>query len=279
MNHWIFKISDQDQFPDQDFEMYVFNRKHSISVRDGDAFVYLDKRKNRFGFIGHGQVREILSGQDIQSRLPDYGITTDFVALLDDCVRYTRPLDFKASTKQGRANRALLGVKDASRIGWSRSIARLNQITYEQLIDLAYEKLCVDVEPSIDDKHAIPDDWSYNRRRGNLARFKRTVLDRQNHMCAICGTSLQGVLDVAHISGYAVDIANRANPANGIVLCAYCHRAFDNGAFQIQEDGTVASSPNVKLDSIATAHLKNLTPQERLELIDGVDKALLSRRK
>ena len=279
MNYWIFKISDQDQFPDRDFEMYVFDRRHSISVRSGDAFVYLDKRKNRFGFIGHGQVSEVLSGAEIQLRLANYDIATDFVALLDDCVRYSHLLDVKGSTKQGKTHRAILGVTDASRNGWSRSIARLSQTTYERIVDLAYQQLCVDVDPLVGDEHAIPDDWSYSRRRHNLAGFRRTVLDRQNHMCAICGTSLEGVLDVAHIIGYAIDIANRANPANGIVLCAFCHRAFDKGVFQIQEDGNVATPPNIELDNIAIAHLKNLTAQERLELLDGVDKALLSRRK
>ena len=73
----------------------------------------------------------------------------------------------------------------------------------------------VELNPS---NYAIPDAWSLIRARHSLEQFREAVLRRQDYRCAICGTTLREVLEVAHISSYATDITNRANPANGIAL-------------------------------------------------------------
>ena len=89
----------------------------------------------------------------------------------------------------------------------------------------AYAESGVSLDPLEPDDYKVPDAYSLVRRRHSLERFKATVLDRQNHTCAICGTAVREVLDVAHISSYSSDTKNRANPGNGIGLCSYCHRA------------------------------------------------------
>ena len=103
-------------------------------------------------------------------------------------------------------------------------------------------------------------------------------MDRQNRKCAVCGTTMQEVLDVAHISNYSSDIKNRANPANGIGLCSYCHRAFDKGVFVIRNDGWVYPTRDIEGDPIAKAHLRGLSQAGRRRLLAGVDKEFLSER-
>ena len=126
----------------------------------------------------------------------------------------------------GKLNRSRLGIIDLNRLGWSVSIASIPQTRFEQILDFAYAKSDVSLDPLEPDDYEVPDAYSLVKRRHSLERFKAKVLDRQNHTCAICGTTIREVLDVAHISTYAGDPKNRANPANGIGTWSYCHRAF-----------------------------------------------------
>ena len=180
----------------------------------------------------------------------------------------------------GRLNRSILGITDVNRLGWSVSIAGITQTRFEQILDLAYSESSVSLEPieSHDYLGEIQDAYSLVRRRHGLERFKATVLNRQNHTCAICGTMIQEVLDVAHISDYASDTENRGNPANGIGLCSYCHRAFDKGVFVVGEDGCVCSTRDIGSDAIAKAHLTGLSSYDRVKLLVGIDKDFLRKR-
>ena len=73
-------------------------------------------------------------------------------------------------------------------------------------------------------------------------------------------------------------MSNRANPANGIGLCAFCHKAFDRGVFKITETGGVLYGADVARDSIAVAHADGLSNSVRLRLLNGVERGLLRRR-
>ena len=117
----------------------------------------------------------------------------------------------------------------------------------------------------------MPDAWSFVRKRHSVERFKQVVLLRQGFACAICGTTLREVLDVAHISRYSTDMKNRANPANGIGLCAYCHRAFDGGVFRLHETGIVSVAEGSDLDPVALAHVSSVSAEARLRLLNGID--------
>ena len=278
MNFWIFKISTQDQYPDQHEQEYAFDKKHSTQVNAGDCFVYLDKRNARYGFIGHGEVTNLLSKAAGRPTTANPDLQTDYVAQLGNCVQYSRPLSIKGSTKEGKINRATLGLVNLNDIGWSRSIILLRAPMFERIVELAYGRQCVRIESPNFGEYEVPDSWSSVRRRDNLAGFKRDVLVRQNYTCAICGTTLREVLDVAHVSSYAADPKNRANPANGIALCAYCHRAFDNGVIQIHETGMVTLAAGTKSDPVLDVHISTLTPTQRLELLEGVDHNLLRQR-
>ena len=169
----------------------------------------------------------------------------------------------------------MLGITDVNLLGWSRSIAQLSTEMFENIIELAYQGDFIETSPPKSNEYEIPDAWTSVRRRHNLERFRKSVLRRQNYVCAICGTTLKQVLEVAHISSYSKDVKNRANPANGIVLCVYCHRAFDKGVFQIYEDGVVLLKDGIAPDLITEAHLSSLSTKARCELLEGIDFKLL----
>ena len=278
MTFWIFKQSKQEQYPDEPGQRYVYDNRHSVRVNAGDSFVYLDKRFGGYSFAGHGTVTKVLMRTAGVAELDQSKASRIYTAQLGDFVQYVRSLDIRPASVEGRRNRASLGITDVNKLGWSRSIAQISPDMYANIVDLAYRRHCIAVVPLDGTDYTVPDAWSFVRRRHSIERFKQTVLLRQGFACAICGTTLKEVLDVAHISRYSTDMKNRANPANGIGLCAFCHRAFDGGAFRLYETGVVSVAEGLDLDPVALAHLSSLSAEARLKLLNGINTELLRQR-
>ena len=278
MAFWIFKLSDQEIYPDELGVKYVYDNRHSTHVAAGDSFLYLDKRGGRYSFNGHGDIVRVSSRKPAPRESVTPKVIRIYSAQLAEYIGYSSPLDIRPTSTQGKLNRSMLGITDVNRLGWSVSIANIPQTRFEQILDLAYAESGVSLELIEPHDYEIPDAYSLVRRRHHLERFKATVLDRQNRTCAICGTAVEEVLDVAHISDYASDTKNRANPANGIGLCSYCHRAFDRGVLVVSEDGCVFSTRDIGSDAIAKAHLSGLSSKDRVKLLAGIDKQFLRKR-
>lgn len=62
-------------------------------------------------------------------------------------------------------------------------------------------------------------------------RFSFRVFRRYGAKCSVCDVSVLGLLDAAHLRGYAERGSD--DPRNGLVLCATHHRAFDKRLFAI----------------------------------------------
>ena len=278
MAYWIFKLSDQEVYPDELGVKYVYDNRHSIHVAAGDSFLYLDKRGGRYSFNGHGDIVRVSSRKPTPQESVTPKVRRIYSAQLGEYVGYSSTLDIRSNSPHGKLNRARLGIVDVNRLGWSVSIASIPQTRFEQILDFAYAESGASLDPLEPDDYEVSDAFSLVKRRHSLERFKAKVLDRQNHTCAICGTTMREVLDVAHISSYAGDPKNRANPANGIGLCSYCHRAFDRTVFTVHEDGEVFSAKDLGDDAIAKAHLSGLSPGGRVKLLAGIDKKFLRKR-
>ena len=277
MSFWIFKLSEQEQYKDEHGRTYVYDNRHSVSVTPGDSFVYLDKRFAGYGFTGHGTVTKVQEAKPEAADSSRSETKYIYTAKLGDFFQYDISLDIHLARVEGRKNRAALNITNVNKLGWSRSIAQISGDMYIRIVDLACKCQCYAVDPIDGEDYAVRDAWSFVRRRHRIEQFKKAVLRRQGFVCTICGTTLRKVLDVAHISRYSTDMKNRANPANGIVLCAYCHRAFDGGVFRLNETGHVSvAHPN--LDWVALAHVSRLSPEARLNLLNGVDTELLRQR-
>ena len=278
MTFWIFKQSEQEQYQDEPGQRYVYDNRHSVRVTAGDSFVYLDKRSGGYGFTGHGTVTRVLMKASGSADPGQLRISHIYAAELGDFVQYARSLDIRPASVEGKRNRASLAITDVNKLGWSRSIAQISPDMYSSIVELAYRRHCIAIVPPDSQDYAVPDAWSFIRRRHSVERFKETVLLRQGFACVICGTTLREVLDVAHISRYSTDVKNRANPANGIGLCAYCHRAFDGDVFRLDENGVVSVVDDLGSDPVALAHLSSLSVEARLRLLNGIDTELLRNR-
>jgi hypothetical protein len=275
MAYWIFKLSRQELYPDVPGQKYIYDNTHSVRVRGGDVFLFLDKRK-KYSFTATGCVA------DIRERAPTpteaartANVRTVFEAHLSELIYFTPPLSISPLIDEGRANRAKLGIEDVNLLGWSQSIPRLNEAMYDSIMDLAQQKRIIPNIAPVNPDFSVPDSWGKVRVRKALGTFVNTVLSRHGNRCGVCGTGLAEVLDAAHLSPYCTDVKNRANPSNGICLCSFCHRALDQRLIAIEADGTVLVASEIN-DEIARAHFSSVPATIRRGWIEGIDPEFLA---
>lgn len=67
--------------------------------------------------------------------------------------------------------------------------------------------------------------------KGRLVQtfFRNSVLASYDVACAVCDADVACLLNASHIIPWSVDGSRRADPTNGIALCAIHDRAFDRG--------------------------------------------------
>lgn len=75
--------------------------------------------------------------------------------------------------------------------------------------------------------------------------FREVVLANYEGACAISGIRLSALLNASHIVPWSVDVPRRADPTNGIALCALYDRVFDRGLMTIDDDLRVVLSPRL----------------------------------
>jgi len=278
MNYWIFKVSMESTYADAPGSAYTYDNLHSITVAKYDEFLYLQKSAARYSLTGAGRVSKVTCRAARPNERRSQRVDRLFTAHLKDVVWFSMPFDITAQNKAGKRNRQMVGLpQDLNTIGWSSSMPRIDRELFLRLLDAA-----LDAGPPVqteNDKTSwrVEDSWSLVKKRCRMQAFRAAVLARHNRTCTICGTRLLSVLDAAHITGYAVDPEQRANPANGICLCAFCHAAFDSGDVSILPDGVLQLSPEVS-DYIALAHFSAISAERRHDWLRGVDETLLLRR-
>lgn len=65
--------------------------------------------------------------------------------------------------------------------------------------------------------------------------FRRSVLANFEGTCCITGIADSRLLVASHIRPWGIDLENRHNPANGLLLCATLDRAFDRGLLTVTD--------------------------------------------
>lgn len=84
--------------------------------------------------------------------------------------------------------------------------------------------------------------------------FRDTVLSSYNFSCTICELDLYVMLNASHIIPWSVDKSRRADPSNGLSLCAFHDRAFDRGLITIDDKFRIVSSKQVKVTEAPKLH-------------------------
>lgn len=102
--------------------------------------------------------------------------------------------------------------------------------------------------------------------------FRDTVLASYDIKCALCHLNLPELLNASHIIPWRTCVEKRADPTNGIALCALHDRAFDRGLISFNETYNVILSKRIK----ASKPLSTILQIGLLD-IEGVKLSLPSR--
>ena len=273
MAYWILKVAEQKLYPDQSGSKYVYDNTHSVRVAKGDVFLYLDKTRG-YSFTATGTIKKVTEREPSTAELARTPrVRVVFTAHLVDVVWFTKPLSISPSSVQGRKNRAQLGITDVNLLGWSQSISLLSAPLYTTIMELVDLQGLISASAQTD--YSIPDTWGKTKIRPAMGNFSFLVIDRSNGTCVVCGSALAGLVEAAHLSPYATDIKNRANPANGVCLCKYCHKALDLRLIAITPEGHVLVAPDID-DPVARFHFQRVNPEVRKQLLTGVDPRFLN---
>jgi putative restriction endonuclease len=84
--------------------------------------------------------------------------------------------------------------------------------------------------------------------------FRESVLSSYDFACTICDLRLKKMLNASHIIPWSIDTSRRADPRNGLSLCAFHDRAFDRGLITIDEHLKVNVSEQAKAESPPKFH-------------------------
>lgn len=103
-----------------------------------------------------------------------------------------------------------------------------------------------DYEPSIIEKDMPTEVKRLTRVRLVQSFFREAVLSSYNYSCTVCKISLYKMLNASHIIPWSINKLRRADPSNGLSLCAFHDRAFDRGLITIDEDYKIILSKEVK---------------------------------
>jgi hypothetical protein len=274
MEYFIFKTARQDIYHDVSGEKYIFDNTRSIRVNPGDVFLYLEKAKG-YAFTGTGIVRRLSKRKPVQQEAQhSQKVHTVFTAHLSDVIWFKNPISISPITKEGRRNRGRLGILDVNLLGWSQSMPTISESMYNAILDLAeFDQPVYPMEDNGKD-YFVPDNWGKTKIRKSLIRFSNSVMRRSNSTCIVCGTRQPEVVEAAHLSPYASDPQNRANPANGVCLCTFCHRALDRRIIGIQPNGELLICQSIA-DSVALEHFTRIRPDTRKLWLFGVNSEFL----
>ncbi len=79
--------------------------------------------------------------------------------------------------------------------------------------------------------------------------FRAAILASYESTCAVCGIRHESLLIASHIVPWSQDAGLRADPSNGICMCAIHDRAFDRGLLAIDTDFKVVVGESLLADS------------------------------
>jgi len=75
--------------------------------------------------------------------------------------------------------------------------------------------------------------------------FRAAVLTSYDMRCAVCELGIVDLLNASHIIPWRVNTRRRADPSNGLSLCALHDRAFDRGLITVDEALRTVVSPRI----------------------------------
>ena len=178
-----------------------------------------------------------------------------------------------ASLDPAHQLRNVVGLKNASR-GDRDIFAEFNSnwegLAFES--ELAGARLAnSDIEAALDDfefilPQGITERIQLVRVRTVQSFFRSAVMASYEGRCAMCAINVASLLNASHIVPWSAESKRRADPTNGIALCALHDRAFDRGLISLDGDLKILTSASLRTKGHSEMHRIALLEIEGKEL-------------
>lgn len=149
--------------------------------------------------------------------------------------------------------RNVSGLANASKLDkevWDEFHENWESLAYES--ELAVRQLCEKKGvTSVDDTFHPPIHLGATTRTAEVrvrlvqTFFRRAVLASFDEKCAFCGLDSPDMLNASHIIPWSKNTMRRADPSNGLCLCALHDRAFDRGFVTVSDAWEIVISSAV----------------------------------
>ena len=184
----------------------------------------------------------------------------DIIKLADLIGRTPSALAWKlvnfASLDPSHQARGIKGAKNSSRLDkeiWNEFFNNWDELAFESEM-LLHKFKNEDLTYEIGTKEGKEKE-SIIKTRVNQSFFRSTLLASYNNRCCITGITNTEFLIASHIVPWSVNLKNRLNPCNGILINALHDKAFEFGYITITEDYKVLVC-NELLESTDTANVE-----------------------
>ncbi|MES2662904.1 MAG: HNH endonuclease [Pseudomonadota bacterium] len=255
-NFFILDSKGDSSIGDIDFEKYSWHRSKYNKVNVSDLAIFRRPSKAsetyKFYFYGAAKIGQI-SGID--------GVT----ALLK------KPYPFVEHIHMEDVEHFKWKFKNRNRSDWmyffnQYGMNQINLLDFHNLMKLADGDVDeIDPEAATEAHQDIQrGNYSVDDKEGKVkirvkhGVFSSKVKDQYKVSCAICGIKTRSFLIGSHIIPWSADKTIRLDPSNGICLCTFHDKAFDQGYFTLDDDLKIRTSKSEINDEIIKAELSKI---------------------
>ena len=152
--------------------------------------------------------------------------------------------------QQARSIKGLANASQSDRALWDNFnsdpefIALESTEAFKKISGEELKEIVAQLEPTL--PVGATDKFAITRVRLVQNFFRNAVFVSYEHQCAICNLSLVELLTASHIVPWSHDATRRADPRNGLCLCALHDRAFDRGMITLDGHFRVCISSRLK---------------------------------
>lgn len=172
-----------------------------------------------------------------------------------------------ASLDPAHRNRGVKGLGHASELDarvWREFSGNWEAMSYES------QKVFAEISPTfleVTPTSGPTETKSWTRTRLVQGFFRAAILAGYKETCSFCGLSLPELLNAGHIIPWSENVERRADPTNGICLCALHDRAFDRGLMSVGPDMRIIVSPRAKKSRESELHRVGIIETEGKKIL------------
>jgi len=193
----------------------------------------------------------------LHSRNPEIVVFADAIGRTPSAVAM-KLVNF-ASFDPAHKRRNVRGLSNASTLDraiWEEFEAAPNTIAQQS--EEAFNQLSLPSAPPAEQEPQLPEGPTEAQmtRPMRLVQsfFRRSVLASYGYKCSFCDLGIRELLNASHIIPWNISQELRADPRNGLCLCALHDRAFDRGLVTVDADLRLVISAGLKKKNAVVLH-------------------------